>query len=697
MTGPPAAAGDSKRATLSRELSEFLIELSIALHKHAMYPPDHPSLAPAVSGVARRAELLMQDRPSISLGVARDQLVIEGVATDSKHPVLSDLARRLHRHHLGAVTFYNGINAAEISDLLLTLAADAEREGQPLGLGPQAQMQAWKHARLHPLAFERLELLEDFPDEPRLADSKGDEVAGGQRVRGAQLWLGLARAAMAGQISDDEAPPLQPSAVAKAIDDHPSGDAYDQVIVGYLLQIADELRTAGGDGAVELRRRTSILVRKLRPETLQRLVQMGGDSAQRRRFVADAADGMAVDAVVEILKAAAESSHQQISHSLVRLLSKMAAHAEHGVVRGRPVADRGLREQVHRLLSDWELKDPNPGAYGAALERISRANPLFATTRTAEYMAGDEQIVQTGVEIGVTGPRIELAMDRLEAGGKIGAMLDLLERAPDGPVASSLRRRVTNIEQVAAVLASDPLDLPLLDRLLLLVGAPAGETLLEALVGAESRSTRRQLISRLKQFGHDMLPALVARLADERWYVVRNVLLLVDELPQLPAGFSARSCTAHPDPRVRRLALRLQMKLADERVNALGAALGDSDPEIVRLGLLGVQQEIPVALGQAVASLAVDRTVDSELRVLAIRALSRSGEAVAAMALIGIVDGGRSFFGRQRLAAKSAEVLAALRSLANRPSQPEVAGLIALAAKSQDPEIRDAVSRPINS
>src|SRR2546422_725825 len=102
---------------------------------------------------------------------------------------------------------------------------------------------------------------------------------------------------------------------------------------------------------------------------------MGGDFAQRRQFVADAAAGMAADAVLEILKAAAETSQQAISHSLVRLLSKLAAHAESGSEEIRPQAEAALREQVQRLLQGWTLADPNPGVYGAALQRMSRAAP----------------------------------------------------------------------------------------------------------------------------------------------------------------------------------------------------------------------------------------------------------------------------------------------------------------------------------
>src|SRR2546429_2445376 len=85
--------------------------------------------------------------------------------------------------------------------------------------------------------------------------------------------------------------------------------------------------------------------RTLKPETLERLVRMGGDFAQRRQFVSDAADGMAVDAVLDILKAAAESSQESISHSLVRLLSKLAVHAEAGAPPRRPPTAPALRAQ----------------------------------------------------------------------------------------------------------------------------------------------------------------------------------------------------------------------------------------------------------------------------------------------------------------------------------------------------------------
>jgi len=46
----------------------------------------------------------------------------------------------LHRHHLGAVTFSRGVDAAELTSVLQMLALEAERTGQPLGLGPAEKL-----------------------------------------------------------------------------------------------------------------------------------------------------------------------------------------------------------------------------------------------------------------------------------------------------------------------------------------------------------------------------------------------------------------------------------------------------------------------------------------------------------------------------------------------------------------------------
>ncbi|HEY1953532.1 MAG TPA: hypothetical protein VGG76_12085, partial [Gemmatimonadaceae bacterium] len=161
--------------SLSRELADFLVELSITLNKHAIYPQSHPLLDVAVDGVANRlAMLFVGDRESLSIGVARRQLIIEGVATDPLNPVLKELAQRLHNHHVGAVKFVRGINRQELGAALAALSIDPTRAEKPLGHDTERVGGLWPHVRFFPLTYDRLQLIED---EPGGEPPSGDQMA----------------------------------------------------------------------------------------------------------------------------------------------------------------------------------------------------------------------------------------------------------------------------------------------------------------------------------------------------------------------------------------------------------------------------------------------------------------------------------------------------------------------------------------
>ena len=684
-----------ERAALSRELADFLIELSIALHKHAMYPEGHALLAPAAAAVTRRAERFLEERPTLSLGVARQQLVIEGVATDPKHPLLAELAGRLHRHHLGAVTFHRGIRGSEVADVLRTLATEADRTGEPLGLGPPERLRAWEHIRLHSLTYERLELLEEKDAPAEQGPDDGSRVRGTQ---GAQLWLGLARAALVAESigEDGAAPATEPAVIARAIDDHPRNTAYDQVIVGYLLQIADELKGAGGAEAVALRRRTSKLVGALQPATLRRLIEMGGDAAQRTKFAIDATHGLAVDAVLEIVRAMADASHKTVSDPLVRMLSKLAAHAEQGTGAARPQADEALREQVHDLLTGWTLDDPNPDPYARALQRMAgAAQGSGAAAGGSSHDAEPVRLLQTGLEVGVLGPGAWRAVGRLVEGDGIAALVDLLEHAPPPPVGADLTavwERITTPETVRRLAVHDPPDFGTLDRLLPRLPLPSFDSLLDALAASESRTTRRGLLERLARAPREVGSAVVTRLGGQQpWYVVRNLLVVLDALPALPEGFTPAPFAAHPDARVRREALKLSLKAPAERERALIGALRDPDPRTARLALSAALDNCPPIAVPLVAGVARDAHAASELRVLAIKVLGRARQPAALAGLLALTDGGTTWRGRPKLPARSLELVAALMALAAGWSgDARARAILALGAASKDPEVRNA-------
>jgi hypothetical protein len=680
------ASPRSERSTLSRDLSEFLVELSIALHRHSMYPIGHPALIPAIESVIRRADKLLEDRPQIAFGVARRQLIIDGVTTDPDQPVLRRLADGLHRHHIGAVSIMRGVNTQELGEALHALSAEADRDG-PLGL--KAHVASWPTVKLHPLTFDGLALVGDAPGPGAGANAE-------QASQGAELWIGLARAALASDGSEATPVSSEPSAVARAIEENSGrAEAYDQIIVGYLLQIARELKTASGEAAEDLKRRTSRLIASLKPGTLRRLVSMGGNKDQRDQFVVDATHGMAVDAVLEIVKASADASGQTISHGLVRMLSKLATHAERGSDLTRPRADNELREQVGRLLEDWRLEDPNPEAYGRVLEHLA-TSPTEATRPTSAVAAEPEpmRMVQMALEASAFGPLADKAIDEAINAGQLSGLLELIATPPEGsqPGADMILARLTTPENLKGLFAGDRVDLVGLDSLLPRLSMQGYEPLLEALGSSPSRTVRRRLLDMLGRTPVDITPLVIARLHDPRWYVQRNMLMLLARARRVPTTFSVVPWTQHPDARVRSEAIRLQLTLAHERDLGVEAALNDPDPRIVHLGLSAIH-ECPPHLVDRMIDLALASDLGQDGRLLAVNSLARERRADVLEALLQLSIAGRSLFGRIRLQPKTPVLVAVIRALAMTWSNDSRAsGVLAAVRRSSDAELRQAVS-----
>lgn len=683
-------------AALSKELSDFLIELSIGLHKNAIYPPGHPLLEGATAGIARRVEALLQDRTSLSLGVARQQLIIEGVATDENNPVLRDLAQRLHRHHLGAVKFTQGVTASEIADALATVAVDAGRRAKPLGLEGPEVLQQWPHVRLFPLTFEQLQLLDEEPESEEDAD-KGEMRGGGSRA--AQLWIGLARAALAAEATDeklDSAESTDPVVVAKAIEEHKKDAAYDQVVVGYLLQIAEELKTKGGKEAAALQKRISRLVATLQPQTLARLLEMGGDTRQRKKFVIDASQGMAVDAVVELVQAAANTSGQNISHSLVRMLSKLAVHADEGSAMTRVNADGALRDQVQQLISGWQLDDPNPDGYRLALEKMSRSAPVFRQSDDA-LPCEPERLLQMGIEIQILGEPVWRSVDALASRGDIAPLLDVLEAAPEGWMREALWRHIATTDRLHQQLEREPVNLAVVQRLVARMELAAADPLLDALEVADDRmaSTYVDLLAAL---GTDVGPLVASRIAGARWGVQRLLLVILGKLSVLPGGFAPREFLRHPDGTVRREALRMLIKLPATRDMAIAAALADTDERIVRLALGAAMMNCPADAAGILMARASDPLLSPDLRALGIRALSSNRSPATIAFLVQRTLGKKKLLRKRALAGKSPEMLAALAGLVTHwRDDPSSAPVLALAGRSTDPEIVDIMARRVGT
>jgi hypothetical protein len=680
--GPQASAVPASRAqnaaALSRELGDFLVEFSIVLHKRSMYPPGHPHLQNSAVRFVNRVSSLLEGRESVTLGVARHRLVIESVTTDPSNALLRDLAHRLHRHRIASVQLMRGATLEEVESVLTALSEDPQRGNGPIGRRLD-KVGSWNHIRLRAMGFDKFTL--------QRSNASGTVTEGSAAERDA--WVELARLALSTEPGDEATDDADPLVVAQAIGQKAGEVAYDRVVLGYLSKVAEEMSGRKSAGEDQLGQRLSRMIGALDPHTLRRLLETGADLAGRRKFALNASQILAADAVMEVVEAAAQATNQTISHNLLRLLHKLAHHAEEGGVQVRAEADRALRNNVARLIGDWELEDPNPTRYTAMLEGMVRSSPDEPGV-AAESGCDPEIVVKMALELGCIGPAVYAAANTLIAGKELARLAQLLETMPHTEASEALWGHVATAERLEAELEAIPMDHDAVAILVKRIGVQAANSLLDRLASADDRSTRATILKQLMTLGPQAGNLAVARLADAPWYVQRNILVLIGRLGQWPEGFTPMSYAGNPDARIRREAIKLLLESPGHTTDGILLGLRDADDGVATMAATTAVESCPPAALPLLERITVDPERSPDLRAITLRILARTRAPEALRLLLALAMSRRLWFARG-LAPKSPLLLSALSALASHwREDPSATEILSLAQQHWDPEIRAA-------
>jgi hypothetical protein len=676
-----------------RDTVLFLVQLSAVLNKSRAYPPGHPMLTASLDVLATQLFGLLKGRPGLLIGISRRTLVVDGAETDPGHAVLRDLADRIHRHQLATIELRPGVGEDELGDLLMALAQETWRQGKPLGLDPPDVLaERWPHIGMEPIPLHQLEL------------GDGDAPGGATARRADELWQGLVHAAMLFNLNEEgdgegarqpasAASPVSGADAAKAIRARRGDASYSRAIVDWMAQLGDHLSDAGRESPAH--QRVSDLFAALDQETLQQLLTLGATIEKRREIVFRGARALPVKAVLDLLQATAKTSDRNISHSLLKILAKLASHLESGRGPIVPGAEDVLRDSVRQLVGNWD-NDADAAPHRQLLDLLSR--PVGATgVQTGKASPGALRLAQLGLEVRADTPTISVAFRSLAAAGELALLMGLrAEARAKGLNTARLEEALYDPTCVRDWLLDEGTDADALAILLEGLGDEAAAPLLEALEASESATRRRFLLQRLERFGPRLGPLLVARLPDKPWYVQRNLLSLLATVPDRPAGFNAGEYADHDNPRVRREAYKLLFAAPSQRGKAIVAAASDPDEGIVLLALGAASANCPPELVPRLVSLLDGPYRAPEVRSSAIRLLGTRPTTTARAWLMAqvVTTTGWLWFKREVLRVKSPDMLVALSVLGRAyASQTGVASVLRLAAADPDPEIRHAVRR----
>jgi len=253
---------------------------------------------------------------------------------------------------------------------------------------------------------------------------------------------------------------------------------------------------------------------------------------------------------------------------------------------------------------------------------------------------------------------------------------------------------VATPQRLELELAASPLDPEALRILVERIGTDAAGSLLDRLASASDRSTRAAIMKQLLAMGPAAGVAAAARLPNAPWFLQRNILVLLGRLGVWPDGFSPEEYAVDADPRIRREAIKIMLDSAAHRTAAIIQGLNDADDGILGLALSSVLDSCPPEAMSHLERIPADPKRHAEARVLAIRAIARSGTRTALHLLRDLALPPRRWL-RRRLAPKSPELLAALAGMAvHWRNDPIAADVLTLAMQHSDPEIRAAAVTP---
>ena len=681
----PTAQESAEATALPRDLTEFLVELATTLHKYAMYPDGHPLLETAAQGVTRRLKPILAEHPTFNLGVARDHLLFEGIPSDPHNVVLRDLAVKFYRREIGGIRITEGVEDDELVEVMKQVGR--EQKGGAAAAPAADATHEWAHVTLLPLSYDAL----------RLTDESGE----GEKEKGSwatQLWQRLARSAVGEETSGGIGLPdfaNDPLALASAIDRRAEDPDFDKGILGLFGSFMQEIKAKGGAAAKGLRVQVSNLISSVAPATLQRILRVNTDWAQRKQLMMQASQTLAADTVLDLAKAVAAASQHTMSEALLLLLAKLAKHAGQGSSARKEKADGALRENVRQLINDWDhaAELPEEG-YWQTLEKLIAEPGKGSSPSTANEVQA-EHVVQLSLETEVWGTTTKHAVADMVKRGQIAQLLAIADGTPDqNKVVMTLRRHLDNTGTIKRLLRDKPIDFEVLHRLVTRVGYPAAGALLDALEGEDERGARWKLFEMLAQLGPKVGDAVVARLPKGPWTLQRNLLLLLGRLEEWPAGFSPAPYAKNPDARVRREAYALLLADPKTRDKAISDAVADADERIVRAGLnSALENGCPRDAIPVLTRRLTEHSLDGMMGALAVKVIAPVRLTPVYECLVAAtLAPKRRFQFRRKLAPKSPIVVAAIAVLATTwGMEPATQKVLAVAARSDDPEIQAAL------
>ncbi len=602
---------------------ELVRALAIAWKNLAAYPPGHPALVASLGLAHRRLQELLAASGAVTFGISSDGLVAAQEKLTSSHA--RDLARALYLREVALLRLEPGLQPAELESLLRVMSGNGTR-GDQRPLAEELAARGVTHVRVESVDFSQVRLTDDTRQEPAPRS----------------LWDDLLRTVLAGQALSSEGRRLVDSGEAASA--HGIASVLEEVLAARGAAAATGGADASGAQRAALGARVAQaagrhfqgtsaervlaanqvadLVRALPPDMRDMIIATAMKSLASDETAAEAlaalAGGLTPDTVLQALQRI--KNEVPLSSHALRLMHALSAAAPSPRLRQVQPPDPALLAELSVVFRDDDIDRYNPDEHQSLLEAASIEVPVLVTAQ----------------EIPELGDRLETVTDDALAERMAQTLVELCLRFAGREGTETLLARIDGLFR--SLLAAGRLelattvaeDLRVARRLLDALGKAAARGFLLALAEEKDKSRRRRILDLLVSLGPVIAPPAMELLKDERWYVVRNMIVLLHRVGDRSALTDIRLTAGHHDLRVRLEAIKWLLAYDPEVPrDLLEKAINDPDLKlaeaaIVLAGSYGIKEaEAPLlAIVNGFDVLGKRRS----LRIKALKALGDLGD-----------------------------------------------------------------------
>ncbi len=654
-------------------LSDAVIELNISRKNVGIYPPGHIQITKSIDRAFALLSRMLELRAEMTLGIAKDTLLVGKDYLDRKNPVYRDLALALNQQGIAAVTFVKGLQREELVQFHRILTTRPEEVRSAGGI--DAVMAAAPIGRIKILAIDYGSF--HITEEAEIVRPDGKSVSSES-----DLWQDfvslLSQGALAGQqegvpVRKDEQ--LDPAELARLLNERrlePSAavQSYDRVISAHVRGTAEKQQLTREQS--KTLSTFNALLKDLHPDLRKQFLSVAFErvSAGPASAAEDIIGGFTEDMIIDMLSTAS-SEGRQISPTLTGLVSKLSsAGAESPPGDNRREKPGGTSapsvgpDVLQKLFDREKYEQYVDKDYDSMLRQMTHAPaavhpdfPLAQYLGTLEDGHLDFQIGRALIAFIEEDLEEE---DYREFATKLMAIVPTFLETGNFEIlfdlSETLRRHaeekllpgIRTVAQESRRVFSDPefiaKALQAFERwmqekgqeaagLIQSLGPAVIPGLMDIFSHDETPGGRRIVLNLLCLFGEPAVREAHGRLGDPRPYFVRNLLIFIRRAGTSGSIPHIKPLLQHGDPNVRMEALSSLLKFKDPESTALlAAALGSDDPDIASraIGLAGQYRVSAVTEGvlsriKRVVLFAADHQWNEDV----IRALGDIGDARA--------------------------------------------------------------------